>query len=326
MYEPNSDIQVSVCIVTYNHESYIADCLESLVTQQTDFKFEIIVGEDCSTDNTRQIVQQFVKRYPKLIIPLFYEKNVGAVENIKRVYQQANGKYIAHLDGDDVALPNKLQQQFDILEQKTSCNICSHDMIRIDSNGKDINDNWTYPEGEYDLLGLFEKLPFFSHSSKMFRNKYDDTYWEQLFNSPTVMDTDVHIANMTDGNIWHIGEVLGQYRVGVGFSYQYKKNIPIMLNQLSKSYEIGIKFFENQGDKQAKVKYYYALFLIKYAYVVAVNTEDKQLFKDCIDKSRKIEQIGGIQVIFMGLSYCAYIAFPLIKSFSLIRKVIAGKP
>ena len=86
----NTDIQVSVCVVTYNQENYIAECLESLVSQQTEFKFEIIVGEDCSTDRTREIVQKYIEKYPDLIVPLFYKKNVGAVENIKQVYKLAN--------------------------------------------------------------------------------------------------------------------------------------------------------------------------------------------------------------------------------------------
>ena len=129
------DIQVSVCVVTYNQENYIAECLESLVTQQTSFKFEIIVGEDCSTDGTRAIVQQYVEQYPDLIVPLFYEENVGAVENVKRVYKAAKGKYIAHLDGDDMALPNKLQRQFNILENNTDCSICVHNMLAIEKEG-----------------------------------------------------------------------------------------------------------------------------------------------------------------------------------------------
>ena len=70
------DIQVSVCVVTYNQENYIAECLESLVTQQTSFKFEIIVGEDCSTDTTRAIVQNYVEKYPEIIVPLFYENKM----------------------------------------------------------------------------------------------------------------------------------------------------------------------------------------------------------------------------------------------------------
>lgn len=98
-----SDIQVSVCVVTYNQENYLVECLESLVKQQTNFKFEIIIGEDCSTDNTRTIVQSYAEKYPNLIIPLFHEKNIGPFDNIKEVYRKAQGKYIAHMDGDDFA-------------------------------------------------------------------------------------------------------------------------------------------------------------------------------------------------------------------------------
>lgn len=313
MYDPASEIMVSVCIVTYNHQDYIAECLESLVTQQTNFKFEIIVGEDCSKDNTRQIVKDYAENYPDLIVPLLYEKNVGAVENIKRVYQLAKGKYIAHLDGDDNALPNKLQKQVDILEQKPSCNVCSHDMIRIDAKSNNTHDDWTYPEGEYDLLGLFKKLPFFSHSSKMFRNKYPDEFWDNLFNSPTVMDTDVHIANLTDGNIWHIGENLGEYRVGVGFSFQYKKNIPIMLEQLSKGYETGIMLFEGQPEQQEKVRYEYAVFLLRYAYTIALMIQDKKLYQYCIKKSIKTKFLGKSQVLAMGSLIFPSLAFKVIS-------------
>ena len=79
-----NDIQVSVCVVTYNQENYIAECLESLVNQVTNFRYEIIVGEDYSTDGTRAIVQRYVEKYPNLIVPLFYKNNIGAVENIKK--------------------------------------------------------------------------------------------------------------------------------------------------------------------------------------------------------------------------------------------------
>ena len=104
---------LSVCIVTYNQEDYIFKTIESMLNQKVNFDYEIIVGDDCSTDNTRKIVQSFVGKYPFIIKPIFHEKNVGPIENIKSVYKKARGKYICHLDGDDYALPNKLQKQFD---------------------------------------------------------------------------------------------------------------------------------------------------------------------------------------------------------------------
>ncbi|WP_254617165.1 glycosyltransferase family 2 protein, partial [Acinetobacter seifertii] len=81
-----NEIKVSICVVTYNQEKYLAECLEKLVHQQTNFSFEIIIGEDCSTDNTRAIVQEYYEKYPDLIIPILYKENVGAIENILQVY------------------------------------------------------------------------------------------------------------------------------------------------------------------------------------------------------------------------------------------------
>ena len=170
-----AEMMVSVVFITYNHEKYVRKALLSVLQQKTDFPFEVIVGEDCSTDGTRAIVQQYVEQYPDLIFPLFYEENVGAVENVKRVYKAAKGKYIAHMDGDDLALPNKLQRQFDILESYEDCNICSHDVQCSDINNSKRN-NWSYPEQRYNLLDLYKKMPFFAHSSKMFRNKYSSLF------------------------------------------------------------------------------------------------------------------------------------------------------
>lgn len=100
-----SNITVSVCVVTYNQKEYIGECLESLVTQQTNFSFEILVGDDASTDGTDQIIQKYYDKYPNIIVPIFRQNNIGAVRNIIDIYKKASGQYIAHLDGDDLALP-----------------------------------------------------------------------------------------------------------------------------------------------------------------------------------------------------------------------------
>lgn len=69
--------KVSVCVVTYNQEKYIHECLQSLVDQETDFEFEVIVGDDGSTDGTRAVVVDFARKYPKIVKPLLHEKNNG---------------------------------------------------------------------------------------------------------------------------------------------------------------------------------------------------------------------------------------------------------
>ncbi|WP_151752556.1 glycosyltransferase family 2 protein, partial [Acinetobacter bereziniae] len=287
-----NDIKVSICVVTYNQEKYIAECLESLVQQVTNFRFEIIVGEDCSTDSTRSIVQTYVEKYPNLIVALFHKDNVGGVENIKQVYKKAKGKYIAHMDGDDTALPTKLQKQFDILEQYTDCNICSHDMIRIDAEGLNKKNDWVYPEKIYSLFDLYHKLPFFAHSSKMFRNKYKDLYWDNLLSENYILDIDVHIENARDGHIYHIGEVLGAYRVGVGISIHSKKVNKALGLGAKRVFEKGLVIFSDQPDQLAQIKRLYAYALLQCAYNYAVYEQNEKLFNEYVNLSFELKFIG----------------------------------
>lgn len=217
MINDTGDIKVSVCVVTYNQEKYIAECLDSLVNQETDFKFEIIVGEDCSTDGTRAIVQQYVDKYPNLIKPIFHKQNVGAVENVKQVYIAAKGKYIAHIDGDDMALPTKLQKQFDVLEGNSDCSICVHNMKAIDGDSKPTVEAFKiFKEKKYNLLDLYLINPFFIHSSKMFINKIEK-YIENL--DDNALDIEVHIEQAKQGNILFLDEKLGYYRQFLGVTY-----------------------------------------------------------------------------------------------------------
>lgn len=139
---------LSVCIVTYNQDFFIHKVLESAVTQQTDFTYEIVVGEDCSSDNTYQICQDYANRYPDIIHLLpSPEHNLGLKLNFLRTFQACHGKYIAYLEGDDFWItPDKLQKQVNILEMNpdvvlvhTNCkvwdvkhNIVSDHLIQYD--------------------------------------------------------------------------------------------------------------------------------------------------------------------------------------------------
>lgn len=291
----NNDIQVSVCIVTYNQEKYIAECLESLVNQQTSFKFEIIVGEDCSTDNTRAIIQKYIRKYPELIIPMFYENNIGVVENIKQVYKKAKGKYIAHLDGDDLARPNKLQKQFDILENNSDCSICVHNMTAVDSESQSMDRKFGhFQEKKYNLLDMYLINPFFIHSSKMFINKIEEYIDDLNFNA---LDTEFHIEQAKQGNIYFISESLGTYRQFVGITYQNNFISPIVTERIIYIYDnFDESFFSNHEINLIKEKY--ALLLLEYAYQCAISIKDKELFKKYITKSLEVKKIGIISYVF----------------------------
>ena len=108
----------SICTMTYNLEKYVSEALDSLLMQETDFPFEMVIDDDCSSDRTVEIIKQYVEKFPNIINVNFRKKNVGMRMNFVKNMQRANGKYIALCDGDDYWTdPLKLQKQVDFLEK-----------------------------------------------------------------------------------------------------------------------------------------------------------------------------------------------------------------
>lgn len=129
----NNEIMVSVLCLAHNHEQYIAQALESFVTQKTDFRFEVLVNDDASTDGTADIIRQYAEKYPDVIIPFYQEKNLfsqGIVIYDKVFYPVARGKYFASIEGDDYWCdPMKLQLQVDYMEAHPECACCVHNTV-----------------------------------------------------------------------------------------------------------------------------------------------------------------------------------------------------
>jgi glycosyltransferase involved in cell wall biosynthesis len=110
-------MMVSVCMITYNHEAFITQAIEGVLMQRVDFKFELIIGEDCSTDSTRGISEDYANKFPDIIKLLPSERNLGMMPNFIRALNACTGRYIALCEGDDYWTdPYKLQKQVDFLE------------------------------------------------------------------------------------------------------------------------------------------------------------------------------------------------------------------
>lgn len=115
---------VSVKMTAYNHAPYIAQAIEGVLKQGTSFPFELVIGEDCSTDGTREVVFDYQKRFPDIIRVITSEQNVGAKKNSYRITKACRGKYIAFCEGDDYwHYPQKLQEQGDYLEDHPKCGL-----------------------------------------------------------------------------------------------------------------------------------------------------------------------------------------------------------
>ena len=139
------EVMLSVVMTTYNHERYIAQAIESVLRQQTDFRIEIVIGEDCSTDRTRAIAEDYAMQYPEAIRIITSAENVGWRKNYRRTIAAARGKYIAMLDGDDYFTHRKkLQMQVELLESHPEVGMCYSRSERIDEAGN----TTLYPEGE----------------------------------------------------------------------------------------------------------------------------------------------------------------------------------
>lgn len=117
---------LSVALITYNQEEFIADCLEGMVHQECTYPFEIVIGEDCSTDKTRAICLEYKEKYPELIRLAFPEHNLGMMGNWIHTISSCTGKYTAICEGDDYWTDNKkLQKQIDFLEAHPDFSLCS---------------------------------------------------------------------------------------------------------------------------------------------------------------------------------------------------------
>jgi len=125
-------VDISVWITTYNHEPFIAQAIESVLMQQTTFTYEIVIGEDCSTDATREIVLLYKSRYPDKIRLLLPSTNLGMVPMTTASYALCTGRYVAWLDGDDYWTDAfKLQQQVNFLETHPTFAFCFHKVLLV---------------------------------------------------------------------------------------------------------------------------------------------------------------------------------------------------
>lgn len=121
----NDDTMVTVVCITYKHEEYIAQALDSFLMQKTDFKFKVFVGEDCGPDRTADIVREYAAKYPDIIVPFIREENMGAQRNLIDMCQRATSPYIAFCEGDDYWTDEyKLQKQIDYMEEHKQHRAC----------------------------------------------------------------------------------------------------------------------------------------------------------------------------------------------------------
>lgn len=209
--------KVSILTTTYNHEPYIAQALESMLTQETTFSYKLVIGEDCSTDRTRDILLDYKARFPDQIRLLLREKNVGRRPNWMETFYACSGQYIAVLEGDDYWTDrHKLQLQSDFLDARRDCTICFHPVLKHFEDGSRPDQRFEPPPGQstYALGDLLQRN-FIATCSVMFRNNLFERFPEWYHTVPAG-DWPLHVLNAQHGDIGYIDRVMAVHRIHAG--------------------------------------------------------------------------------------------------------------
>ncbi len=208
------DVKVSVCMITYNHARYIAQAVESVLAQRTNFAVEIVIGEDCSTDGTRGILVDLARCNSQRIRLRLAEQNQGINPNFFGTLAACRGKYVALLEGDDFwSSPDKLQKQVEALDVHPEWAMCFHPaecMYEGNMEGPPVIPlDWK--KAEATIEDLFD-VNFIPTCSVVFRNRLVTTYPTWL-NDLTLGDWPLHIIHASHGNIGFLPEVMSTYRI-----------------------------------------------------------------------------------------------------------------
>lgn len=208
--------KISVCIVTYNQVDYIHKCVESILQQQVNCDFEVIIGDDCSTDGTREVLLELQQHYSEQLKLVLHEKNVGPINNYFSVHNLAQGDYISHLDGDDYALPGKLQVLKNFLDENDDCQIVWHRMVILNEKGETAVGMPVQPVDEQLGLNKFylaDLAKFYGltgcHSGSMYRKSAKKL---TAYDKPTI-DYYITLTFVQDGGYAaYINQPYGVYR------------------------------------------------------------------------------------------------------------------
>ena len=236
-------IMVSILCLAYNHEKYIKDALDSFINQKVNFKYEIIINDDCSTDSTAQIIKEYAERYPQIIKPIFQKENQYSKYKrmlIDILMPQAKGKYFAICEGDDYWTdPNKLQKQFDFMEANSEYSMCVANAIIVDSNKNKVGeintvrDNSTLACDDFILGGggyvatnsIFSRMKYIEQLPTYFNDFSIDYLWQ------------IFLSSM--GKTYCFKEPMVAYRINTGSSWTYK-----IINDESKNININKRIVE----------------------------------------------------------------------------------
>lgn len=244
------EIMVSIYCLAYNHEPYIRDCLEGFVNQKTNFKFEVLIHDDASTDKTADIIREYEAKYPDIIKPIYQTENQysqGIKFGKKYIYPKMRGKYVAFCEGDDYWCDNnKLQKQFDFLESHPEYSFCVHNSYKLNcTDGTKTEICKLKEDNDITLEDIVMRMgEFFQTSSHFLRREYLEQ--PDAFPNYNFGDYQRAIYLALSGKVRYLSDIMSVYRqMSVGsWSSANKKNVQREYDHRLKACELLIKIDE----------------------------------------------------------------------------------
>lgn len=317
----NENIMVSVLCLAYNHEKYIRQCLDGFVMQKTNFKFEVIIHDDASTDNTANIIREYEEKYPEIIKPIYQKENQYSQGKKNILFPLTKGKYIAICEGDDFWTDDyKLQKQVDTLENNPNCKCCVCTVRDANEDGSMMDT--THPSTVFDsgvlhiedFLKLACKEYVFQTSSYLFLRS---AYIEYIEHTPKykkvspVGDWPILLYFSEIGDIYYIKDEMSCYRRNAIGSYTTSM-ISSTINK-RKKYNKGLINMIESFDECTNQKYHsycvdFARRFRKYYYDCL---KDEKNFKDVLSKENKeffAQESFKDRMYIMASVYCPIVA------------------
>lgn len=213
-------------MITYNHEPFIEAAVNSALMQQTDFDVEIVIGDDCSSDHTRELLTGLQRSHPERIRLFLRDENIGMLRNFAETLTACRGEYVALLEGDDYWTdPLKLQKQADFLDAHPICATCHHNALRVVEGEGDTSvlchprrlSRWQ------SLDDLMSQNPIVTCTA-MFRQGLFGEFPDWFFQS-RMGDWPLHILNAQHGRIGYLDEVMAAYRIHSGSKWSQQARL-----------------------------------------------------------------------------------------------------
>jgi predicted SAM-dependent methyltransferase/glycosyltransferase involved in cell wall biosynthesis len=248
-----NNTKISVVVTSYNHEKYIRECIDSILMQKG-VDFELILGDDCSEDNTRKILEKYQKQHPEIIKLLPLTENMGVTKNLKRCLETVTGDYVAICEGDDYWMDHyKLQKQANFLEKRQDCAMCFNSILMFYEN--DEEKNYIFQEkltkDTFTTRELILENFIGNFSCCMYRTDVVKKLPDTLYNLFTV-DWIFNITCSLYGNIGFLNEQMTVYRKHDSALWSGKNDID-QGSELSEHIDTYNKFLSFKFDSEFKI-------------------------------------------------------------------------